>query len=696
MFRRGADHVFRAVSILFIFGLQVARTEVKQIVIASRQPWLDGRSMGAAGAYEKLQGRIVYAVNPNNAGNLRIADAVLAPRNAEGMIEFSSDFVVVRPIDPSKARPSVFFDILNRSTSVSNHFFFSTETNTPFKVEALDGVKLSDAFIFEQGFTVAWVGWEFDRPAGSIRLKAPVAPASSIVREPILLNEKEARSRVYSLSHYCASDAVQAKATLTMKERFDDKGTILPRASWSFAREEDGNTVPDACSLLLTGGFKPGRFYELVYTGAPSTIAGLGLAAIRDFVSYLKYGGVDSALRDHPETEKYALAYGYSQSARLLRQYLYQGFNADERGRQTFDGMLIASAGAGRGSFNHRYARPGQAGNSVLSDLQPVDLFPFSDGDQLDPITGKRDGLLREARRSKTVPKIFYTYSSTEFWARFGSLAYTDVNGGSELPIDSNARLYFYAGTPHMLAPFPPVTHFPSNAGAYFDPSKRSFVSPANFASPRWSFRALLLDLDAWAAKGEEPPPSSYPHLAKELVRREKVRFPKIPGMEFPRSMPQNWRMDYGSEFLSKGVFSIQPPKLGPAYTVLVPQVDPDGNDLGGIALPFLAVPLGTYTGWNYELPRLPSLDYLAGLIGGFQPFRLTKGKRLSAGDPRASVEERYKGREDYLARIHASALKLIERNLLRSEDLPQVEQESAVYWDVLTGSAGSVGPTPR
>lgn len=123
------------------------------------------------------------------------------------------------------------------------------------------------------------------------------------------------------------------------------------------------------------------------------------------------------------------------------------------------------------------------------------------------------------------------------------------------------------------------------------------------------------------------------------------MRFPKIPGMEFPRSMPQNWRMDYGSEFLSNGVFSIQPPKLGPAYTVLVPQVDPDGNDLGGIALPFLAVPLGTYTGWNYELPRLPSLDYLAGLIGGFQPFRLTKGKRLSAGDPRASVEERYKGR---------------------------------------------------
>jgi hypothetical protein len=148
--------------------------------------------------------------------------------------------------------------------------------------------------------------------------------------------------------------------------------------------------------------------------------------------------------------------------------------------------------------------------------------------------------------------------------------------------------------------------------------------------------------------------------------------------------------MDFGKDFLSKGVITVQPPKLGPAYTVLVPQVDADGNDLGGIALPFLAVPLGTYTGWNYQLPRLESLHFLAGLIGSFQQFPLTKEQRLAAGDPRRSIEERYQGREDYLAQIHASALKLVERKLLRPEDVSDVENESAVYWDVLTASVGS------
>jgi Alpha/beta hydrolase domain len=666
--------MFWILAILVLFGFQAAQAAVKQIVVASREPWLQGRSMGPAGAYEKLQGRVVYAISPNDAANSRIADLALAPRNAEGMVEFSGDFVVLRPVDPKKARRSVFLEILNRGRTQANGSFFSSGGNTPFRVESLEGVELSDAFLFEQGFTVVWVGWQFDLPAAFIRLTAPVAAVSSIVRDEILEAGEPAAS-VYPLS-YCAADAVQANATLTLKARVNDPGAVLPRTSWSFARERRGETVSDACAVLLLGGFKPGQLYEVVYRGATAPVAGLGLAAIRDFVSYLKYGGVDSVLRDHPETEQYVLGYGYSQSARLLRQYLYQGFTADERGRQTFDAMFIASAGAGRGSFNHRYAVPGEAGNSVLSILRPVDLFPFSDGEELDPVTGKRDGLLLEARKSKTLPKIFYTYSSTEFWARVGSLAYTNLNGAGELPIDANSRLYFFPGTPHSRAPFPPVTEI-----GY----RTRFLDPANFASSGWSFRALLLDLEAWTAQGKTPPPSAYPHLARELVAREKVKFPKVPGMDFPSSMPRNWRMDYGEDFPSKGVISIDPPKLGPAYTVLVPQVNADGNDLGGIALPFLAVPLGTYTGWNYQLPRLESLDYLAGLFGSFEPFPLTKEKRLAAGDPRASIQERYKGREDYLARIQASAEKLVQRRLLRPEDVSGIAKESAMYWDVVT-----------
>ena len=436
--------------------------------------------------------------------------------------------------------------------------------------------------MFEQGFSLAWVGWQFDLPKSDIRLEVPAAPIHGLVRETILVEQGEEETRTRSLSaaiSYCATDTAQPGATLTLKSHFDDPGKVVPRSSWSFARENGRQLVPEPCRIFLTGGFKTDQLYEVVYQGTNPAVAGLGLAAIRDFTSYLKYGGVHSALRDHPETEKRVLGYGYSQSARLLRQYLYDGFNCDEHGRQTFDGLFIASAGAGRGSFNHRYALPGEAGNSVLSDLRPVDIFPFTDESEDDPVSNMRDGLLYAERQSKSLPKLFYIYSSTEYWARIGSLAYTTVDGSRELPIDDCARLYFYPGTAHDPAPFPPVRTFKGE----------TYFNLANFSFPGFSFRALLLDLDDWVANGTEPPASVYPHLPGELVVYKHVRFPNIPGFDFPMYMPRNWRMDFGGDFYTKGIIANEPPKLGPLYTVLVPQVNQDGNDVGGIALPFLA-----------------------------------------------------------------------------------------------------------
>ena len=507
---------------------------------------------------------------------------------------------------------------------------------------------------------------------------SPQSPSPGLVREDVRPDATELASGIYSLADsYCAADAVQPTATLSVKDTFDGPLHLLPRNSWSFARQTDGKSVPDPCSISLPGGFQPGKKYAAVYQGVPSPIAGLGLAAVRDFVSYLKYGGVPSALREHPETEQRVLGYGYSQSARLLRQYLYQGFNADELNRQSFDAMFIASAGAGRGSFNHRYAFPGDAGNSVLSDLRPVDLFPFTDGDETDTLTGQRDGLLDEAKKSGTVPKIFYTYSSSEYWARIGSLAYVTVDGKRELPIDQHARLYFFPGVPHAHSIFP-VDKLGVNLG-------QTYENYGNFANSWWAMRALVLDLDAWMTRGQDPPASVYPHLGSGLVARDKVQFPKIPGLAFPSYMPQTWRMDFGKNFIASGVATVDPPRLGAEYTVLVPQVDDDGNDQGGIALPFLAVPLGTFTGWNYELPRLESFHYLAGLIGSFQQFPRTKADRLQSGDPRPSIAERYINRADYLDKVHAASLQLVERRFLLAGDLDAIEKESAHFWDVLT-----------
>ena len=655
-----------------IFCARSASGEVTRVEIATKTLWLGGRVLGKVGPYEKLQGRVYFEVDPESPASRRIADIAFAPRNTKGRVEFSSTFVLLRPRDAARARHSVLLEIPNRGVTQAEGSFFSTASGSAFDLMNLDTTSLGDAFLFEQGFTVAWLGWQFDLPAGAIRIDVPSANVSGPVRQSIIATFPG--SHVAPLGgpdSYCAADAVQPDAQLVVKAHLDDHGRVLPRASWAFARLEDGKLTRDPCSVISRDGFEPGQLYELTYQGASPPLAGLGEAAVRDFVSWFKFGGVESPLREHPETISRVLGYGYSQSGRFLRDFLYRGFNADERGRRVFDGLFIASAGGGRGSFDHRYAMPGEAGNSVLSDLRPVDLFPFTDGIEQDPLTGARDGLLRVAESSHTVPKIFYTYSSTEYWARVGSLTYTTVDGTRELPLSADARLYFYPGTPHSHFPFPPI--------------KTGYAYYGNFASADWSFRALLLDLDDWVAKGTKPPNSAYAHLTTDLVTRNGVRFPKIPGVEFPRYMPRNWRLDYGPDFLTKGIIANEPPKIGQPYTILIPRVNRDGTDLGGIQLPDVAVPLGTFTGWNYQSSLWANLDYLSGLVGSFIPFPLSAKDRKISGDERLSISERYSGRQDYLNRVRMSGQSLVSRRLLRTEDLNAVVEQSAARWDYLT-----------
>ncbi len=651
-----------------------AVAEVVRVEVASTAPWLGGRSLGKAGAYEKLQGRVYFELDPTSSTGGRVTDISLAPRNARGRVEFSSDFVLVRPRDRARRNQhSVLLEIPNRGLTQANGSFFSTARGAPFDLMNLAGTALSDAFVFEQGFTVAWLGWEFDLPKSAIRLDAPVANVNGPVRQTLVATSGGSHVvRLDGPNSYCAANAVQPDAQLLVKSRFDETGRVVPRAGWAFAHVEEGKFVADPCSVISADEFTPGRIYELIYRGAKPGLAGLGEAAVSDFVSWLKFGGEGSPAASH------ALGFGYSQSGRFLRDFLYRGFNADEQGRQVFDGLFIASAGAGRGSFNHRYAMPGAAGNSVLSDLRPVDLFPFSDGTEEDPVTGARDDLLQQAERSRTVPKIFSTYSSTEYWARAGSLAYTTVDGARELPLNDSARLYFFAGTSHSPTAFPPTRNGRAD----------TYENYGNFARADWSFRALLLDLEDWVTKGKAPPDSVYPHLGADLVTREQVGFPNIPGVRFPAYMPRNWRMDFGPEFLEKGIITFEPPKVGQAYEVLVPRVDRDGNDAGGIALPEVAVPLGTCTGWNYQLPLMPDLDYLAGLVGSFFPFPANARERRNSDDPRRSTEERYSGRDDYLDKVRTAAQKLVARRLLRTEDVDAIVAESSVRWTWVAGRA--------
>lgn len=608
---------------------------------------VDVRRRDDAGTHERVIARVHYAVDPKLAANQGIADLTLAPRGPDGRVEFAGDLLLFVPKASTRALGTVFLEVVNRGRDQSLALM-SAARQRDLTPENWD---LGDRFLLEQGFTVAFLGWQFDVPSGEgLTLDVPVVRATGVARASTIVVRPVPAGTVLDLQ-YCAADPQQRDARLLFRPAIGAAPQVRPRDSWQFA--------PDGCSARSLAGLDPG-LNEVVYRAIGSPVAGLGLAAVRDFASYVKHGGIAAALQVNPASTRRVIGFGYSQSGRFLRELVRDGFNQDERGRAAFDGLMIASAGAGGGSFNHRFASPGQAGNSVLSILRPVDLPPFTD-----------DGLLAKATAARVVPRIFYTFSSTEYWARAGSLTHTNEDATADAPLAATSRLYLLAGTPHSSGGLPP--------------SPQQTRYPLNFAEQRWVLRALLMDMHAWLADGVEPPASRYPTLARrELVRRETVRFPKVPALPFPAYMPGVWRMDYGPEYAKTRVITTEPPELGRPYAVLVPEVNEDGNDVGGIAMPEIAVPLGTHTGWNASTFELSGLQYLAGLVGAFQPFARTRAERVQSGDARRSIEERYASRQDYLDRVRRAADGLVRERFILAGDIPGVVQRAGRTWDAI------------
>jgi hypothetical protein len=605
---------------------QAASAEVVRVEIQRRED---------AVTHQKLTGRVFFEVDPSLPANQGIADIALAPRNARGRVEFSSDLLFYVPKDPARARGTVFLEIMNRG------------------VEQSLGL-MGEQFALEQGFTVAFLGWQFD-VTGGLGFQAPVAPVEGPVRASFIVTAAQPRVAAGRLP-YCAAPDTLAGTRVTFRTRIDADARTLPSDAWRLD--------PDGCAIqIATSG---AGLYEAIYRASGSPVAGLGLAAVRDFASYLKHGGNGATLRENPALVRRVIGFGYSQSGRFLREFVRDGFNADERGRAAFDGLMIAAAGAGGGSFNHRFAMPGQAGNSVLSILRPVDLPPFTD-----------EGLLAKAASAKAVPKIFYTFSSTEYWARAGSLTHTD-DGAADAPLAPTSRLYFIAGTPHA-------------SGALALGRGGQYRQHLNFAQQRWPMRALLVALDDWVRADTPPPPSVYPTLAAgTLVPFDRVAFPAMPSFPFTTYMPQVWRMNYGAAFGATRVITQEPPALGAPFRILVPQVDADGNDRGGVMIPEIAVPLGTHTGWNVTNPQLGALGYLAGLVGSFEPFAPTAAERKASGDARPSIAERYKGRQDYLDRVRAAADALVSQRFMLAVDVAAVVRRAEETWSVVAQSAAS------
>jgi alpha/beta hydrolase family protein len=654
---------------------------VTRVEIISRADVQDGRAFGLAGAYERIVGRVYFAANPENIHNRQIVDLDKAPRNAQGEVEFSADLYLLKPKDMNKGNSTVLFEVSNRGGRGILRLVNGGNSSDA-------NAEIGDGFLLREGYTIAWLGWQFDvaDQGQNLRLYAPVAHDAGA---------KEIRGLVRSdftpslkiddmpLGHimlgpgggksYPVDDPGNAKNVLTVRDAPDGSRQTIPRSQWRFAHSVEGNVVSDPHFIHLDGGFQPGRIYEVVYEAKDPVVVGTGLAAVRDFLSYLKNDPQSTA----PVRRVYAV--GISQSGRFLRHFLYQDFNADEQGRQVIDGMVAHVAGAGRGSFNHRFAQPSRDAQPVSSLFFPTDVFPYTDLPETDPETGETAGLLDAASKSHTAPKIFFTNTSYEYWGRAASLIHTSADGLKDARPGENVRIYVLAGLQHFSAAFPPQK---GTAGSPdLTAQQRHNPNPV-----QWFWRALITDMDQWVKEGTLPPPNTYPRIAdSSLVPLSNWVFPKIPGVNTPHEMNLGYRLDFGPQWKS-GIVSIEPPKAGKPFGVLVPQTDADGNDLGGVRLPELQVPLATYTGWNLRDASIGAPDLRVSFLGSFIPLARTAAEREKSGDPRLSVAERYGSREQYLGKFAEAAMKLIRDRFLLREDLAAVLERGQREWNEIAG----------
>lgn len=651
---------------------------VTSVHITERSDVLEGKAFGAAGRYERVIGKVDFAVDPKLAANRIISDIDFAPRNARGLVEFASDLYMLMPKDPSKSNGAVLLEISNRGgKGMLSMFDFARGSHDPRTAE-----EFGDGMLLEQGYTLVWLGWQFAVPKrpGLLRLYAPVArdgngPIIGLVRADWVLDKMARSASLADRGHiaYPVLDPNDDSIRLTVRDRPNGERRVIPRSQWRFAREDNGKPVDDPTHVYMEAGFQPAKIYEVVYKAKDPVLVGLGPAAVRDFLSFLKYGGAETALADESRHIKRAIGFGTSQSGRFLRTFLYYGFNADEKNRKVMDGVWAHVAGAGRGSFNHRFAQPSRDAHPLLNFFYPTDIFPFTDLAETDPDTGLTDGLLARAQKSGVVPKIFYTNGSYEYWGRAASLIHTTPDGRRDAPIARDTRIYFITGTQH---------------GPNAQPVRRNTQNISNPSDYRWVMRALLADLNQWLKDGTAPPDSEYPRIARDqLVAPSAVQFPKIPGVEFPTRLHQAWRVDYGPEFRTRGIISIEPPKIGKPFPVLAPQVDRDGNETSGVRMPELRVPLATYTGWNLRDASIGAPDTLFNMVGSMIPFARTKAEREARHDPRPSIEERYAGRDAYLAQVTRAAETLVKARLLLASDVEKIRARAGYRWDELTST---------
>ena len=649
-----------------------ARADVARVEILERSDFAGGIGFGQVGAYERLRGRLHYRVDPAAAHNRQIVDIDKAPVDADGLVAFSGDFLLLRPKDPSRGNGALLYDVNNRGRLLAlGYFNAAPRSNDPRTVE-----DAGTGFLMRHGFTVMWSGWNWDMTDDNDgpQLDVPIAmedgaPAVGRIAYEFAVTEPARTAFIAGMAaHGFPLAHADPTATLTVRDRPGDARVELPRKDWVLARiAEDGTLVPSDRFITAERPFKPGRIYELVIDAFESRVVGLGLAAIRD--------GLDHFRNDPALNIDRVVIFGHSQSARLIAHMLWQGLHLNAAGRPVFDGAYVRVAGAGKGSFNHRFAQTSRHFSQFEDLIYPTDFFPFSTATTTDPVTGQTASLFDRAREAGagvggTVPKVFFTNSSAEYWARAASLLHTDTLGRRDVAPDPNARIYALLGAQHFHARWP---------------TPRQFEYCVNPLDKRPTTRALLLALDAWVKDGTEPPASAYPSIARGELGTLDRYLASLP-VGIPPTRPESFltppRLDHGARFRTAGIEDQVPPLVTGVYETRVPLPDGDGNDRGGIGFPLIQAPLGTHLGWNPRNQATGGAKAISRWLGSFVPFAATRADRLARGDLRPSLAERYGDRAGYALAITTAVEDFASRGFILADEKAAMVADALGLYD--------------
>jgi hypothetical protein len=627
-------------------GAATARADITGVRVEHQASYAGGASLGTAGPYVEIRGVARGELDPADPRHAGIADLALAPRNARGRVEYEIDFHILRPADPALASATVIYDVTNRGMRV----LLPLLHDAALSGSAGEAAERGNGFAFGRGYTLVWSGWDPMVPQG-LRARLPVAtqagaPLRGGVRDEFVAGSLRGAPAPPRLSYALADPA---SVRVAGRGREGDRRVALPPDAWQIA---DGvlrlRPAPGAGLHPAPGALEPGFIYDVWYTARDPWVLGVGFAATRDWVAFLRREAGD-AERPNPlaRAQPYAsvLATGISQSGRFLRHFLELGMNRDAEGRRVFDGMLIHVAGIGKVFANHRFGQPARTAGQHSDRHYPENWFPFAHASLRDPVAGRIGGLWRG---DDSDPRILEVNTGTEYWHKGASLLHTDALAQRDVEAPDSVRHYLIAGMEHA-------------SGLAYQPTEGLCANATNSHHGGPVIRALLAALEAWVARGTPPPDSQVPLLGDgTLVSVDQLRFPPIPGLAVAQranaiGLPVDW---------------VDPPATDPpgGYAVRVPAVDADGNERTGVRLPPIAAPLGTYTPWN--VLRDPALaPDLCGRFGSFAPFSATRAEREARGDPRPSLQERYPTRADYVRRVQSAAASLVDARLLLPQD---------------------------